>query len=66
MLFPDHLVALRGGGDLASGTAYRLHKAGFPVLILELAEPLAIRRAVAFASAVSDGGLCWVCSSFSC
>lgn len=54
MLFGDHLVVIRGGGDLASGAAYHLHKAGFPVVVLELAKPLAIRRAVSFASAVNE------------
>ena len=46
---------VRGGGDLASGVVYRLVKAGFPVVVTELARPLAIRRAVAFASAVFEG-----------
>ena len=55
MLFGDHMVVIRGGGDLASGAAYQLHRAGFPVVILELAMPLAIRRAVSFASAVTEG-----------
>lgn len=55
MLFPDHLVVVRGGGDLATGVAYRLHHAGFPILILELAQPLAIRRTVALSSAVLAG-----------
>ena len=55
MLFGDHLVVIRGGGDLASGAAYQLHQAGLPVVIFELATPLAIRRAVSFASAVTEG-----------
>ncbi|MGI9648421.1 MAG: selenium-dependent molybdenum cofactor biosynthesis protein YqeB [Acidimicrobiia bacterium] len=54
MLFPDHLVVVRGGGDLGTGAVYRLHKAGLPVVVLELAAPLAIRRAVAVSSAVDD------------
>jgi xanthine dehydrogenase accessory factor len=48
------LIVLRGGGDLGTGVAHRLHRAGFRVAITELAEPLVIRRAVAFASAVFD------------
>ena len=52
MLFPQHLVILRGGGDLATGVAYRLHQAGFPVIVLELAQPLVVRRNVALATAV--------------
>lgn len=55
MLFGDHLVVVRGGGDLATGTIYRLRHAGFPVLVLELEQPLAIRRTVAVASAVIEG-----------
>ena len=48
-------MIVRGGGDLASGVVYRLARAGFPVLVIELERPLAIRRAVAFASAVFEG-----------
>lgn len=55
MLFGDHLVVVRGGGDLATGAIYRLRRAGFPVLVLELPKPLAIRRTVAVASAVIEG-----------
>ena len=55
MLFGDHLVVLRGGGDLATGVAWRLRRAGFPVVILELERPLALRRRVAFASVVLEG-----------
>lgn len=55
MLFDSCLVCVRGGGDLASGVAYRLCRAGFPVVILELPRPLVIRRAVAFAEAVYQG-----------
>lgn len=54
-LFPNIPVAIRGGGDLGSGVAYRLHQAGFPMLITELAQPLLVRRAVAFGSAVIEG-----------
>ncbi len=55
MLFPDHLILLRGGGDLATGVAYRLHKAGFPLAVLELPNPLVVRRRVALATAVLEG-----------
>ena len=54
-LFSDHLVIIRGGGDLATGVAYRLHKAGFPIVVLELERPLVIRRPVALATAVLEG-----------
>ena len=49
------LVLLRGGGDLASGVALRLHRAGIQVIIAELAQPLAVRRSVSFAEAVYEG-----------
>jgi xanthine dehydrogenase accessory factor len=45
-------VVIRGGGDLASGVALRLHHAGFPIIILEIPQPLAVRRTVSFAQAV--------------
>jgi xanthine dehydrogenase accessory factor len=48
-------IVLRGGGDLASGVAYRLHRAGFPVIILELPRPLFVRRTVCFGEAVFAG-----------
>jgi xanthine dehydrogenase accessory factor len=55
LLFPNTLILLKGAGDLGTGVAWRLHKAGFPVIITELAQPLVVRRTVAFASAVYDG-----------
>jgi xanthine dehydrogenase accessory factor len=55
MLFAEHQVVVRGGGDLATGVVARLHRAGFPVTVLELASPLAIRRTVSVAQAVTDG-----------
>lgn len=54
MLFQDQTVLIRGGGDLATGVAYRLHKAGFPVLVFELPTPLVVRRRVALATAVFE------------
>lgn len=49
------LIIVRGGGDLATGTIYKLKKSGFPVLILEVAYPSAIRRNVSFCEAVYQG-----------
>jgi len=46
------LILIRGGGDLASGVALRLYRAGLWVLITELPEPLAVRRGVSFAQAI--------------
>ena len=50
-----NLIIVRGGGDLATGTIYKLKKSGFPVLILEAARPSAIRRNVAFCEAIYQG-----------
>ena len=49
------LILLRGGGDLASGVALRLHRAGFQILIIELEKPLAVRRTVSFSEAIYEG-----------
>jgi len=51
----NNFVLLRGGGDLATGVALRLHRAGIKVVITELAQPLAVRRTVSFAEAVYTG-----------
>jgi len=51
------LVLIRGGGDLGTGVALRLHRAGWRVLVAELPQPLVIRRTVAFASAIYDGSI---------
>lgn len=50
-----YLIVLRGGGDLASGVALRLHRCGFQVVIIELEKPLAVRRSVSFCEAVYEG-----------
>jgi len=47
-------VVVKGGGDIASGAAHRLHRAGMRVVVTELKQPMTIRRAVSFASAVYD------------
>ncbi len=53
--FEQTRVVVRGGGDLGSGAIYRLHRAGFPVIVLELALPLLVRRTVAFGDAAISG-----------
>lgn len=49
------IILLRGGGDLASGVALRLVRAGIQVVITEIAQPLAVRRLVSFSDAVYAG-----------
>lgn len=51
----NNLIIVRGGGDLATGTIYKLYQCGFPVLVLEVPRPSAIRRNVAFSEAVYEG-----------
>ncbi len=49
------LVVIRGAGDLATGVALSFHAAGFAVVMTEIAQPLAIRLTVSFASAIYEG-----------
>jgi len=51
----DYLVVVRGGGGLGTAIAHRLVRSGFTVLVTELAQPLALHRAAAFAEAVYSG-----------
>jgi len=48
-------VLVRGAGEMATGVACRLARAGFQVLMTETPNPLAVRRAVSFCEAVHDG-----------
>ncbi|MCL4561155.1 MAG: selenium-dependent molybdenum cofactor biosynthesis protein YqeB [Chloroflexi bacterium] len=48
-------ILIRGGGDLASGVAIRLVRAGWRVLVTELPQPLTVRRLVSFSETVYDG-----------
>ena len=47
-------IIVRGGGDLATGTIYRLSKSGYSVIVLESQKPSAIRRQVSFCQAVYE------------
>ncbi len=51
----NQLILIRGAGDLASGIALRLRRAGFRVVMTEIPRPTAIRRTVAYCQAVFDG-----------
>jgi len=48
-------VVVRGGGELGTAAARLLFLSGFPVVVLERAQPLAVRRLVAFSEAVHTG-----------
>ncbi len=49
------LVIIRGAGDIASGVALRLFRAGMRIIMTETAQPTAIRRTVCFSEAVRLG-----------
>lgn len=51
----DKLIVVRGAGDIATGTIVGLRKANYPVLALETARPVAVRRQVALSEAIYDG-----------
>jgi xanthine dehydrogenase accessory factor len=48
-------AVIKGAGDLATGIALCLHRAGFAVAMTEIAQPTVVRRTVAFAQAVYEG-----------
>lgn len=49
------LVLIRGAGDIATGIALRLHRAGMQVVMTDLPKPTAIRRTVSFSEAILKG-----------
>ncbi|MEG1430928.1 MAG: selenium-dependent molybdenum cofactor biosynthesis protein YqeB, partial [Oscillospiraceae bacterium] len=49
------LILIKGAGDLATGVAVRLHRAGMQVVMTDLEEPTAVRRTVAFCQCIYDG-----------
>jgi xanthine dehydrogenase accessory factor len=49
------LVIIRGGNDIASAVAHRLFTVGYSVVIIEVPQPLTVRRGMAYASAVYEG-----------
>lgn len=48
------LVLIRGAGDLATGIAWRLWQAHFDIVMTDLPRPTAIRRTVAFSTALEN------------
>lgn len=49
------LVQIRGAGDIATGIALRLYRAGMQVVMCDIAEPTSIRRTVCFSEAIRLG-----------
>jgi xanthine dehydrogenase accessory factor len=54
-IFKNIFILIKGAGDMASGVAYRLKRAGFPLIMTELPTPLMVRRAVCYGEAVYSG-----------
>ena len=48
------IVLIRGGGEVASGVAHRLHCSHFRVCLTEIANPLAVSRGTTFSEAIFD------------
>ena len=49
-------IVIKGAGEMASAVAWRLYMANFKkILMLEIANPLAVRREVSFCEALHDG-----------
>jgi xanthine dehydrogenase accessory factor len=51
----EFVILIRGGGEMASGVAHRLHQSHFKVCMLEIPHPIAVRREVSFCEAIYDG-----------
>ncbi len=52
----DLSILIKGAGEMASGVAWRLYRAGFHnIILLETNNPMAVRRRVCFCEAVYDG-----------
>jgi xanthine dehydrogenase accessory factor len=54
-VFEGVVALVKGAGELASGVSYRLHHAGFQVVMTELEQPLCVCRAASFAEAIPAG-----------
>jgi xanthine dehydrogenase accessory factor len=51
----DLVVLIKGGGEVASGVAHKLHRSHFKVCLTEIPGALAVSRGTAFSEAVFDG-----------
>ena len=49
------LVVIRGAGDIATGIALRLYRAGIRLVLTDLPQPTSIRRTVCFSEAIRLG-----------
>lgn len=51
----DLNILIKSGGDVASGTIYRLYKSGFRPVVCEIPKPTMVRRTVSFGEAIYQG-----------
>ena len=49
------VILIRGAGEMASGVAHRLYRSHFKICLVEISQPLAVRREVSFSEAVYEG-----------
>lgn len=50
------IIAIKGAGEMATGVAVRLKRAGFSnIFMMDIDKPLAVRRTVSFCEAIYDG-----------
>jgi xanthine dehydrogenase accessory factor len=55
LMLSDLKILIRGAGEMATGSACRLHDSGFfRILMTEIEKPLAVRRSVSFCEAVYE------------
>ena len=55
MSIENIIVLIKGGGEMASGVAYRLYKSNFKkICMTEVSQPQAVRREVSFCEAIYD------------
>lgn len=50
----DLIILIRGAGEMASGVAHRLYRSHFRICMLEIEQPLAVRREVSFCEAIYE------------
>ena len=52
----DLVIAIKGAGEMATGTACRLFNANFKrIFMMEVQNPVAVRRKVSFCETIYDG-----------
>lgn len=49
------MIVIKGAGDIATGIALRLYRAGMPLIMTDIEKPTAIRRTVSFCGAITHG-----------